>query len=485
MTDKLDDREPEEKEESFAELFESFESNVNHDIRQGDKIEGTIISIGKESVYIGTGTKSDGVVSKAELLDKNGEFPHKAGDHLTLYVVSKNESEIILSKAMSGAGMASMLEDAFHSRTPVEGKVSEAIKGGFAVTVMGKRAFCPISQMDVKYVEKTEEYLGEIFHFLITRYEEGGRNIVISRREILNLELAEKREAFFKTVSQGDILDGQVTKLMAYGAFIEISPGIEGMAHISELSWSRVEKPDEVIKVGDQVRVKILSIIEKEEGKAPQIALSIKQIGQDPWETVNEKFKTGDQVTGKVVRLAPFGAFVELFPGLDGLVHISEMSYTKRIIKADDVVSAGETVGVVIKGIDPEKKRISLSIRDALGDPWTGVSRKYTPGTLVEGVVEKKETFGIFITLEEGVTGLLPSSSIKRASDTAPFDKLKPGDTVKVLVENTDEDQRRISLAPPDLKEGDNWKHYAKPEKKTMGTMGDLLMEALKKNQDK
>ena len=485
MTDQFDDRESDSKEESFAELFETFESNVNHDIRQGDKIEGTIISIGKESVYISTGTKSDGVVAKAELLDENDEFPYNIGDPLTLYVVSRSESEVVLSKAMSGAGTDIMLEDTFHSKTPVEGKVNEAIKGGFAVTVMGKRAFCPISQIDIKYVEKAEDYVGGTFHFLITRYEEAGRNIVISRRELLNLELAEKREAFLKTVTTGDVLDAQVIKLMTYGAFIELTPGVEGMAHISELSWSRLEKPDEVLTVGDRVRVKILSITEQEEGKAPQISLSMKQTGQDPWETVDAQFKTGDQVMGKVVRIAPFGAFIELVPGLDGLVHLSEMSYTKRIIKADDVVTTGETVGVVIKGIDIEKKRISLSIRDALGDPWIGVSQKYTPGTLVEGLVEKKESFGIFIQLEEGVTGLLPSSNIKRSANTAAFDSLKPGDTVKVMVENTEEDQRRISLTPPDQKEVGNWKQYAKPEKKTMGTMGDLLMEAMKKNKDK
>ncbi|MFO7750625.1 MAG: 30S ribosomal protein S1 [Desulfobacteraceae bacterium] len=482
MTDKFGENGADSGEEmSFADMLEAYDSEVSHDIRQGDRIEGEILSIGKDQVYIGTGTKSDGVVDKADLLDENGEFLYSPGDRVKLYVVSKNESEIILSKAMSGAGTITMLEEASHNRTPVEGKVSEIIKGGLSVEVMGQRCFCPVSQIDIKYVEDPGEYVGHSFHFFITRFAENGRNIVVSRRDLLEEEQKEARKSFFDSVAPGDVLQGRVTRLMPYGAFVEVAAGVEGMVHISELSWSRVEKSEEVVAVGDVVDVKLLGVQDGGENKNPKISLSMKQVSSDPWERAGSLVTTGDQVTGKVVRIAPFGAFVEIAPGLDGLVHLSEMSYTRRVVKADDVVSQGEMVEVVVKDVDLEKKRISLSVRDAHGDPWTGVVEKYQPGTVVQGVVEKKEQFGIFTQLEPGVTGLIPSSSISKAADSSGFDKLKPGDQVTVLVVDVDPDKRRISLAPPELKESDAWKAFVPKEKKSTGTMGDIFKAAMEK----
>jgi small subunit ribosomal protein S1 len=444
-------------------------------------VEGQIISIGKSSVYIDTGTKSDGVVARAELLDENGEFPFQVNDKLKLYVVSLSESEVILSRAISGAGKATMLEDASRSHIPVEGKVTDVIKGGFNVDILGKRAFCPVSQMDVRYVETPEDYVGQTFHFLITRFEESGRNIVISRRDLLNEQIREERKAFLAKVSEGDIVQGKVIKLMSYGAFIELAPGVEGMAHISELSWSRVEKPDEVIQTGDLVSVKLLKIENQEEDN-PKISLSMKQIDSNPWENMGTAFAPGDQVSGNVVRLTSFGAFVELTPGVDGLVHISEMSHTRRVVRPEDEVQDGEQVQVVIKAIDMDSKRISLSIKDALGDPWTGVVAKYPLGSIVDGTLEKRETFGLFVKLEPGVTGLMPMSNIRNASPGTDYDKLKPGDQVQVLVQEVDEDKRRITLAPPDQKDPDNWKQFAREKKdNSLNTMESLFLEAMKK----
>jgi len=482
MSDQIDDNDSKDQEdESFAELFESYDSVINHDLKQGDKVEGKIISISSDSIYVSTGSKSDGVVAKSELLDENNELPYEIGDSIELYVVSLTESEIILSKALSGIGSSSMLKEASFTRTPVEGKVTATIKGGFSVEIMGQRAFCPVSQIDVKYVETPEDYVGDVHNFIITQFSEGGRNIVVSRREFMNIEISAKKKLFFEELSEGDSVQGTVTKLMPYGAFIELIPGIEGMAHISELSWSRVEKPDEVVKQGQVVRVKVLKIDTGKDADNPKLSLSMKQTSSNPWDSVTQTIKTGEQVTGKVIRIAPFGAFVELAPGLDGLVHLSEMSHTRRVVKADDVVSQGETVQVVVKSIDLENRRISLSIKDALGDPWTGAAVKFKPGSVTQGTVEKKESFGLFITLKEGITGLMPSSLYSRSSKSSEFDTLKPGNTVKVMVEDVDEEKRRITLAPPDLKDGDDWKNYAGAEKETLGTMGSVLMEAMKK----
>jgi small subunit ribosomal protein S1 len=472
------------QEESFAELFEQYSAGINQDINQGDRIEGEIISIGASTVYVDTGTKSDGVVDKSELLDEHGECPYKVGDKIGLYVVSVTESEVILSKALSGSGEDHVLKEAHASRTPVEGKVKEVIKGGFHIDISGKRAFCPISQIDAAYVDKPEDYVGETFHFFITRYEERGRNIVVSRRDYLNVDIQKKKDEFFETLEEGMTCEARITKLMPFGAFAELIQGVEGMIHISELSWSRVEKAEEVVRPGDQVMVKVLSIKATEEGKNPKIGLSIKQISADPWELAGSRFHAGDQLTGKVVRCAPFGAFVELAPGTEGLVHVSEMSYTKRILKPEDEVSVGDVVQVVVKDVDTLKKRISLSMKDAHGDPWSGITLKYPVGRPAKGTVERREPFGIFINLEPGVTGLLPKSKISQSGETSDIDKLKTGDTITLCVESVDEEKRRISL---DLVKNDtqeDWKTFAPSDRKNLGTMGELLQQAMKKKKD-
>ncbi len=479
MVDPKDDVE-DQNELSFAELFESYDAGMGKELNQGDMVDGRIISIGAANVYIDTGTKSDGVVDKAELLDENGELSCKVGDRLKLYVVSLNESEIILSKALSGAGKATMLLDASQNRTPVEGKVTGVIKGGFTVDILGKRAFCPVSQMDVKYVENQEEYIGQTHRFLISRYEENGKNIVVSRRDLQNEEIQERLAVFLDTVKEGDTVEGLVTRIMSYGAFVELIPGVEGMVHVSELSWSRIEKPEEIVQPGDTVAVKLLKIESLKESGVPKISLSMKQTASNPWDGMGADFHVGDQVSGKVVRLTAFGAFVEIAPGVDGLVHISEMSHTKRILRPDDVVKQGEQVHVVIKSIDMDSKRISLSIKDALGDPWTGASTRYEPGSTHEGRLEKKEKFGLFITLEPGVTGLMPASNISHAAKPSDYERLKPGDTLLVMIQETDEEKRRITLTSPDQKDPDNWKQFAASKASKSGsTMESLFLEAM------
>ena len=483
----MDEKEFEQNDEmSFEQLFEAYGEKMGKELKPGDKVDAKIISIGQKGIYMDTGTKSDGVVDPAELLDENGEMQHQVGDVVTLYVVSATESEVVLSKAISKSGQDILLTEAQQNRTPVEGKVVEVIKGGFHVEVMGKRAFCPVSQMDVRYVETQEDYVGQTLSFIITRVEGGGKNIVISRRQLLEEQMREQQEQFLAKTTAGDVVPGTVSRLMKFGAFIELVPGVEGMAHISELAWSRVENPEDVLKPGDRVQVKVLGM-EPQEGKNTiKISLSLKQAGVDPWEDGIEKIQPGDQITGKVLRLLPFGAFVEIAPGLDGLVHISEMSHTRRVLRPEDMVEVGEDVQVVVKSIDREARRISLSMKDAAGDPWTGISARYPVGSVVEGIMEKREKFGLFINLEPGVTGLLPGSNIRESASPAAFDGLKPTDKVSVMIQNVDEDARKISLAPPDMKESDNWKQFAGTTGKSQsfGSMADILQKALDGKKD-
>lgn len=484
MNDKDDMGTPEE--ESFEALLAAYGDGLGEELKSGDKVDAKVISIGDSSVYVSTGTKSDGVVDRLELTNSDGELTVAVGDTLTLYVVSASESEVVLSRQMSGVGSLDMLFDAFASGTPVEGKVTEQIKGGFSVTLMGKRAFCPVSQIDTAFVEQGESYIGQSFAFLVTRIEGNGKNIVISRRKLMEAELEESRAAFLEGLTVGDTLEGKVIKLMPYGAFMELQAGVEGMVHISELSWSRVQTCDEAVKVGDILPVKVLKIDPVAGKNTLRISLSVKQASQDPWEQAGTTLRVGEQLTGKVVRLAPFGAFVEVAPGTEGLVHVSEMSYTKRIMKPEDAVSEGETIHVVVKAIDLDKKRLSLSMRDAQGDPWAGIAVKYPVGSKVTGTVEKRESYGIFVRLEPGVTGLLPKSKLAEAANASALGAAKPGDNVDLLVDAVDEEKRRITLASVETADGDaNWKGFVeKPKAATensLGTMGDLLMAAMNK----
>lgn len=480
MTDKLSD-ENNNKEESFADLFESFSSGMNEDIQIGDMIKGEIISIGRDTIFVDTGSRIDGVVEKEEMLDENRELPYKEGDTLELFVIAYSSSGIRLSKIMSAAGGASALEDAFENAIPVEGKVLEECKGGFRVEVMKKKAFCPISQIALKYVEDTSEFIGESYEFLITQFEEDGRNIVVSRRDLLQKELENAKTEFFKEVSAGSQVEGRVTKLMPFGAFVELFPGIEGMVHISEISWSRVEKPEDQLNNGDVVIVKVLGIEHGNKPNQTKISLSIKQVEGDPWEKASETFQIGDKISGKVTRCVKFGAFVEIAPGIEGLVHISEITYRKRVLKVEDVLTEAQSVDVKIKDIDINKRRISLSMKDVEGDPWVDINNRFKVGQLVNGIIEKKERFGYFIELEPGITGLLPKSRIESTEKPALIEKLNQGDSIKVKIDEIRSNENRISLGLEGSVGEDDWKGFADDSGKSMGSLGEKLQQAMKK----
>lgn len=483
------------EEESFAELFEQYSEQGGTDsIEVGDKIQGKIISIGENGVFVDTGSKLDGYVEKDELLDEDGSITVVDGDTIELYVVAKDSSGIKLSRAISGIGGLRMLEEAKAKGLPVEGKIESTCKGGFNVTVLHRRAFCPVSQVDNRFVENAEEYVGQTHEFIITKLEQGGRNIVISRRALLEREREASEAQFRESVNVGDTVEGTVARLMNFGAFVEIAPGIEGLVHVSELGYGRVGHPEEAVSIGQKVQAKIKKIDTDDKGRM-KISLSMKELAQDPWDSVAATFAEGQKVTGKVIRLADFGAFVEIAPGLDGLVHVSEMSYTKRVHKPSDMVSEGDTVSVKIKSIDLDKRRIGLSMKDAEGDPWLDVADKYAAGQTVTGTVEKQEQFGIFVNLEPGITGLLPKSVIAKSEKPAEYDKLRSGEEVTLKIGQVRAADRKISLQPVDMEEVEDWKDYApKPRKQKssgsghsansgggFGSLGAALQDAMNK----
>ncbi len=478
----LPEGEPEEVEEgqSFAELFEAYGQGAETEVHVGEKVRGTVISIGADSVFVDIGAKIDGVAEKQALLDESGSLACRVGDELELFVVSLSESEIHLARAVAGIGGEHLLQEAFDNQIPVEGKITGVCKGGVDVEIFKRRAFCPVSQIDLAYVEDPGARVGETGRFVITRLEGGGRNIVVSRRRLLAKEQEAARKAFLETLEPGSVVEGRVTRVTPFGAFVEIGPGVEGMVHVSEMSWSRVSEPREAVAEGDRLRVKVLGV---EDGAKPgqkKISLSIKQVDLNPWETVCDRFRQGERVCGKVTRCAPFGAFVEIAPGIEGLVHISELSYVRRVTRPEDIVQPGQAVSVLVKEIDTQKRRIALSLREAEGDPWVEAAESLRVGQVLSGTVEKKERFGIFVTLAPGVTGLLPKSRIAQAADPAAVEKLRAGDAIAVKVEALDPQGRRISLAPGDAGEAEDWKNYRSGEApRGMGALGEELHRAL------
>ncbi|GFM35541.1 30S ribosomal protein S1 [Desulfovibrio psychrotolerans] len=451
-------------EENFEAMLDAYTGSMGETLKVGDRIKGTVISITADSVFVDTGTKVDGVAERSEFLDDNGELSVKEGEEVELYVMAAGAQEIRLSKALAGVGGAALLEDAYKTKLPVEGRVVATRKGGYDVDVLKRRAFCPVSQIDTRFVENAEEFVGKSFQFLIIKFEQHGRNVVVSRRALLELEQEAKRAEFMAQMQEGSVVDTKIVRLAPFGAFAEIMPGVEGLIHVSELSWSRIGAPDEAVSEGDIVRAKILSIETDKKGQL-RISLSARQVTENPWARVADALTEGEIREGKVVRLTNFGAFVEVLPGIDGLVHVSEMSYTKRVHKPGDMVAVGDTVTVKVKGIDLAQQRVSLSMKEAEGDPWSGVVEQFSVGATLEGKVESRTEFGLFIALAPGVTGLMPKSNMAKAPKAANLDNAKPGDTLQVTVAQIRAQERKITLAPVGVEtaEDTSWKEYRKP----------------------
>lgn len=417
-------------------------------LSRGDRTEGTVISIGDQSVLVDIGGKSTGVIDKLELIDDDGELTVKVGSvvrDLTVLDMEGLEGGVKLSLHMgtSQRGMDA-LRVAFEARVPIDGVVKARNKGGFEVEIAGQRAFCPISQIDIGRIEDADadELIGKTFAFLIKELVEATRRIVVSRADLIRQERAEKKGELKSRLREGDIIEGRVDRLREFGAFVDVG-GVEGLVHISELSWARVDRPDDVVKVGDTVRVKIIGL----DWKRDRVSLSVKQAQEDPWGKMGDRFVVGERYSGTIVRLADFGAFVELSPGLDGLVHISDMTWDRRIRRPHDAVSVGDSVQVQILNIDLEKKRISLGMKQLDGDPWDGVAERYAPGAVVEGTVEKVEKFGLFVHLEAGVTALIPNSEMNTPRESDHRRDFPHGSTIKAAVLDVDEQGHRLTLS--------------------------------------
>jgi small subunit ribosomal protein S1 len=383
----FDELEKKPSSDEFARMLEaSFKApSSKKRLSVGDKVRGEILVLGKEEVYVTTGTQNDGVVSRRDLKDledEKGNLPFKTGDTIELFVTQVRGTEIRLSPKPTSKNLADDIEDAFDMMLPLEGKVAEVVNGGFRVSIKGKLAFCPISQMDNKRIEQPEEYIGKKFEFRVTKFEEGGRNIVVSRRKLLDEERDLNLGNFAAEHKSGDIVPGKVSRLEKFGAFVELAPGLDGLAHISELAWSRIADPAEVLQVGQEVNVKILKI----ESVVPEgsrtgdaklrISLSVKQAGErpempDPWAQIAEKYPVGTIVSGKVERREPYGLFVRISDNLTGLLPKSKT--VDRPEFPFDKLRVGDVATVQIAEVRRDERRISLEPpKDPHADDWKG-----------------------------------------------------------------------------------------------------------------
>ncbi len=469
-------REENENEEDFASLFESTEAVRSKRIQQDSKISGTVVSISDEWVFVGIGGKSEGVIARSEFVDENGPIEIKLGDPVTAYVVSTRDGEIRLSVKMTAAASEEAIRDAFRSGVPVEGLVAAERKGGFSVSLFGKQAFCPYSQMDLQAAGSPSDYIGKRYTFRISEYSERGRNIVISRRDILEEERAQKIAELKKNLKSGDIVTGTVRVLTQFGAFVDIG-GVDGLIPMSELAWHRVSEASDVLSQGDSVTVQVMNV----DWENRRISLSLKRTLEDPWDTVAERYSEENIVSGKVTKLMNFGAFVELEPGIEGLIHLSNLGFGRRVNHPKEVLSTGDEVEVRVLTVDKESKRIGLELILAGMEPEPAV----TEGTVVSGVVDSVKDYGIFVSLPGRKTGLLHVSEISDGKTGDLRKRFALGSEIEVQILSIDPETQKISLSTKSLSnraEESNVNDFMKGKGRgsSFGTLGDILKEKMK-----
>ena len=437
------------------------------------------------------------VIDKQELINEEGELTFQSGDKISAYVVSRQGGEILLSTSMSQSNQSlDDLKMAAQSQLPVKGKVTGENKGGFDVTIMGKNCFCPVSQIDTRFVQNKSEFIGKEYEFLVEKVAEGGRNIVVSRAKLLRMAAEEKIKALEERLDEDVILDGVVTELRDYGAFVDLG-GLDGFLHVSEMSYSRIHKANEFLDKGDKVRVKIINI-ETKDGKK-RIAVSMKAATEDPWVSAAEAYPEGSSFSGKVTKLESFGAFVEITPGIEGLIHVSEMSWEKRVHHPSEVLKVGDSVKVRVVKIDLQQKRLSLSLKDINEDPWVQFSSQFSAGQLTTGTVTNLKGFGAIVELIPGVTGMLPMQILKKAFGESFRKEASPPKQLEVTIKDIQDDDRKVLLGLPNLDDDEDqdasFREYlarkdadkasTKDKAASQGTFGALLAAQLEKKNKK
>ena len=475
-----DDEAPPEPvgDEDFAALLAaSLEPAV---FETGQTVQGVVVLIGRDVVFLDVGGKGEATMDLAELQDEEGQLTVEVGSTVEAVVVSTSGGVTLSHKLARGAATRRQLEDAYRAQLPVEGRVEKANKGGYEVGIGGQRAFCPISQIDTGFTSDPEAHVGQLYTFRIIEYSEEGKNLVISRRALIEAEEREQAVEIRKTLVTGADIPGRIASVQPYGAFVDLGGGIQGLLHVSEMGWSRVSDPTTVVQPGDSVTVRVLGV-DDAKGK---ISLGMKQLQTDPWDAVGQSYASGHRLTGTVTRVLEFGAFIELQPGIEALAHLSTFPPSGKRDGWKDAVPVGTMVAVEILTVDLEKKRIGVAVieKDSAG------ILTIEAGAQLTGTVERHERYGVFVFLSPGHTGLMPNEETDTAYGTDLKQLFPVGTEIEVAVLEVDAETHRIRLSRKALREVEeksDARAYSQRQREgqeaSFGSMADTLRAAFRR----
>lgn len=472
-------------EENFAALLDK--TSMGERLYPGKKVRAKVVSVSEDLVYIDLGGKSEGAVDLAEFTGERGMTGVREGDELEVFFVTVQDGLMKLTTLVGGYSAATLnsIRDAFEAGVPVNGEVKREIKGGFEVSVGGVRGFCPFSQIDLKGGREGGVYLGRTFPFKILEYEGEGKNVVLSRRALIEEEKRAKVEKLKERLAVGMDVTAEVRSIRNFGAFVDLG-GIDGLIPVSEMSWDRGVNPGDVLTIGQNITAKIISL----DWEKSRLTLSMKATQPDPWASASEKYQVGGKVSGAAVRLSPFGAFVRLEPGIDGLIHISNLGAGRRINHPREVVEEGQWVEVYILAVDQENRKISLSMQ-----PKIEPAKIVLPavGEVLDGVVEKVMPYGIFLKLNDSLTGLIPNAEMGTPAGTDHRRMFPSGTEVQVAVIEVDAASNKVRLSRRAVTERaarDEFDQYRESVKKSaessgsLGTLGDILRAKLEEKKN-
>jgi small subunit ribosomal protein S1 len=475
-----------EQEEDFAAMFEA--SVKTRQLSRGQTVEGVIVGFGPKVAFVSVGGKAEAQIDIEELKDADGDVEVSIGDRLQAMVVSTSGGVTLSRKGVRNAATQRELEDAFAAGLAVEGKVDKVVKGGYEVRIARERAFCPLSQIDIARTEDPAVHEGKVYAFRIIEYKNGGKDLVVSRRKHLEEEQRASAAAVRKSIVAGAVLTGRVASVLDFGAFVDLGGGIQGLLHVSEMSWSRVAKPSDIVSPGDPITVKVLRV-DDDAQKTQKISLGLKQLQDDPWTTAAATYEVGQVRTGRVTRVADFGAFVELEPGIEGLAHASTFPPTGRQGGWAKSITAGMTGAFEILSIDTAQKRMGIALVEEGSSRAAGATSAtgaLAPGAIITGKVQRHEKFGVFVFLSPGRTGLMPFAETGVDRDADMLRAFPIGSDVEVVVLEADAEGRRIRVskkAVAEQQERAELREYAAradaAPTASLGSMADNLRNAL------
>jgi len=441
-----------------ANEFEALFEESLRTVKPGGVVKGRVVGVTSTHVLIDVGYKSEGQIPVQEFMDRQGNVQVKVGDDVDVYFDSSEGENggIVLSRQRAESMKVwEKIEKAFNEGEGIQGHIIGKVKGGFKVDV-GVPAFLPGSHVDIRPSRNLDRFIGTTDRFAVVKYNRARGNVVVSRRALLEKERNSLKQEILKVLEEGVILEGTVKNITGYGAFVDLG-GIDGILHISDMSWGRISHPSEIVQVGDKIKVVVLKFDPEKE----RISLGMKQLTPDPWQTVAEKYALGSRIQGKVISLMDYGAFVELESGIEGLIHISEMSWTRKIAHPSKLLDIGQTVEVVVLNVDPGHRRISLGLKQVMANPWEEAKEKYPVGSVVKGPVRNVTDFGIFVGIEEGIDGLVHISDLHWTKKIKhPSELYKKGDMVEATVLGVNVENARFSLGIKQLTT-DPWKIIA------------------------